>query len=169
MHCGFQLQGSFKPESLLLQKATDVSLVSLGSSYLDRHHRDTVHNKHLFEFSARDCALTPDHWRADLIPATRCLCEILKFLSFTNTSSSCLLQIKSPYCDAKNDSRIFYVHTLPKLIKRSVYVKNISVLSPFTTHNKCTIQLTNAIHISLGQKLFVTLSGQQFHDGTAEF
>lgn len=90
IHWGFQLQGSFNPESLLLQKATDVSLLSLGSSYLDRHHRDTVHNKGLFEFSAWDCALTPDHWgwmrRADLIPASRCLCEILEFLSFTNTS-----------------------------------------------------------------------------------
>lgn len=37
------------------------------------------------------------------------------------------------------------------------------------THNKSTIQLTNAIHISLGQKLFVTLNGQQFHDSIAEF
>lgn len=86
MHWGFQLRGSFNPESLLLQEATDVSLLSLGSSYLDRHHRDTMHNKGLFEFSARDCALTPDHWRADLIPASRCLYEILEFLSFTNTS-----------------------------------------------------------------------------------
>lgn len=86
VHWGFQLRGSFNPESLLLQKATDVSLFFLGSSYLDRHHRDTMHNKGLFEFSARDCALTPDHWRADLIAASRCLCEILEFLSFTNTS-----------------------------------------------------------------------------------
>lgn len=56
-----------------------------------------------------------------------------------------------------------------RLIKCSVYIKNISALSPFTTHNKCTIQLTNAIHISLEQKLFVTLTGQQFHDRIAEF
>lgn len=62
MHLGFQLRGSLNAKSLLLQKATDVLLLFLASSYLYRHHRDTVHNTGLFELSARNCDLTPDRW-----------------------------------------------------------------------------------------------------------